>query len=195
MPLYIVQGPTGDNSIFFGIEGTDSNGQSCAKHALSIYSTRAQINASLSDTVDIVDETASFSDPSSHTVVDLFAAPYQDFRSVTNTSFASALDVVNYINNLVVEHQNKIREFVGLATHTPSVVNAPLNVPFTYTVDAPGGVSYFWNETSFPPGLTLSSFDRRKIVGTPTQVGSYSINVEIRNQAGILSTTVLLDVV
>ena len=195
MPLYISQGHTGDNSIFFHIEGTDSNGQACAKHLLSIYSTRAQINASLPDTVDIVDEAASYSDPSSNTVVDLFAAPYQDFRSTTNTSFASALDVVNYINTLVTSHQNKVGEFVGVASHTTGVTTIPVNVPFNHTIDAPGGVAYFWNETSFPPGLTLSAFDRRKIVGTPTQVGSYSINVEVRNQAGILSTTVLLDVV
>lgn len=195
MPIRIVQGPGGDKSVFIGLEGFDSNEQQPASGYMNIFAARARICTQDPDAVDIVDDALSASDPAGNSILELQRTHHTELIGVEGETFTSSAGFVTYFNNLVANQIIKVGQFTGVATHSPVSIVAGLGSAFDYTFVADQGCSYHWNETSFPPGLTLSHFDNRRIIGTPTNAGAYRIDVEVRNQCGILSTHLDVNVV
>ena len=116
---------------------------------------------------------------------------YSEWRDNDGNSFASALEVVNYINEYAgIATQVLPAPIVGLITTV--TVNQEMD-PFYATHDRSGG--YFWDPTTFPPGVEVASYDARVLTGTPTATGTFFPSVTVANFYGITTSTCTVEVV
>jgi hypothetical protein len=74
----------------------------------------------------------------------------------------------------------------GLQILTTSLPPATIGVPYDVPIDASGGTQpYAWSASGLPAGLTLNS---GIISGIPTEIGSYSFNVQVTDNAAQSAT-------
>jgi large repetitive protein len=76
---------------------------------------------------------------------------------------------------------------VSITTPSP-LPNAVTSTPYSVTLTASGGTApYTWSGTgSFPPGLQINSTG--VLSGTPTQVGSFTISIQVIDSKGVSAT-------
>ena len=104
-----------------------------------------------------------------------------DFRRHTTISATLA----GVTGNTVLTVQS-----VPLAIGTTSLPNGVVNVAYTVTLAAGGGIlPYTWSivDGSLPPGLTLSP-SSGDITGTPTVAGTFSFTVQVRDAGNPVQT-------
>ena len=175
--------------------GSASDGTTSTNGANRIDGITAQYNTDDSDYVDIVDDGLTTSN--NHTTYDVFKVHYSEWLDIDGNSFGSAENVIQYIQQQVTASQDRIA-FAQTTAHTltgiAETVNASVGVAFTYNANYHNGVSYFCDEESFPAGVKVSRYDRRRISGIVTQTGSYTINFHVANHNGTVPTSVIVDV-
>ena len=188
MTIQIVRGMRGSQSASIAFVGLSSNKISSAKYMHEANAITASVGSN--DTVDIVDDQLSLNNGGTSTY-DLHGVHYSEYRDLDGNTFSSAVGVVSYIEDLQVGIHTALYLRRSLPhTHVPQPVNATGNVQFSYDATKTRGVSYFWDESTFPNGVTVSSYDQRKISGIITQTGSYNIVYEVANGLGTVQTSV-----
>ena len=188
MTIKITRGILGTQSPSIAFVGVSTDNISSAKYLHEANSITASVGAN--DTVDIVDDKLSLNNGGGQTY-DLFGVHYSEYRDLDGNPFGSAVGVVSYIQNLQVGIVTAmyLRRSLPL-TSGSNTVNTSVDTEFTYDATQTRGVSYFWDGTTFPNGVSVSTYDQRKIVGIITQTGSYDINYQVANGLGTVSTSV-----
>lgn len=193
MTIRIARGPRGTASPFLVFYGSASNSASSTNTVNLVSNIFAAINASNANGVDVVDNYASLG--AGVPVYDVLDAPYDEWEDIDGNTFASASDVVNYINNLVNEQTTNVITRISAPVSASSTITEAVNVPFTHSAYQDGVTGYFWDAAGFPNGVSVVEGDRRKISGIITQTGSYTINYEAASISGITSNILTIDVV
>ena len=191
MTIRIIKGLMGDLSASISFIGVSSDQSSSASMALQADSLTVFTGAN--DTINIVDDHLSENNGGGITY-DQHGIHYSEYRASDGSPFGSADDVVTHIQDLqagIVSATN-LRKSLPIAQN--STVNTPVNVAFNFDATLTRGVSYFWDESSFPNGVSVSLFDRRKISGIITQTGTYTIDYEVGNGLGTIATSVDINV-
>lgn len=188
MTIQIVRGLRGNLSPNIAFVGVSSDNVSSPSHSHEANSITVLVGAN--DTVNIVDERLSANNGGGKTY-DLHGVHYSEYRDADGNPFGSAVGVVSYIEALQVGIMTAmyLQRSLPLIS-SPDTVNATANVSFTYDASKTRGVSYFWDGTTFPNGVSVSPFDHRKISGIITQTGSYNVSYEIVNGLGTVQTSV-----
>jgi len=194
MAIRIRKGPSNGTSPFISFLGITADGATCASQYNLVTNIGPQLNPIDPTAIDIVNLELT-SQRGGISVYELEAVSFDEWRDEDNLPFASANDVIAYINDIInttVDKINKITSSpVGVATVTTWVANDIIN--YQFKID--GAISYYWNESTFPPGLSVSIFDNRIITGAVAATGTYSLECEIANNAGITTDIVTLEVV
>ena len=195
MAIQIHRGILGDVSPFIIFTGSTTDNTTAVNIVNRTRTTTAQYNIDDGDYVDIVDEAATINN--NHTTFELYKVHYSEWLDADSNTFGSAENVIQYIEQRIEASEAAI-EFAQSAAHTlngiPDTVNASVGIAFTYNANYYNGVSYFWDEDSFPVGVEVSRYDRRRISGIVTQTGSYTINFQVANHNGTVPTSVIVDV-
>lgn len=195
MAIQIHRGILGDVSPFIIFTGSTTDNTTAVNIVNRTRTTTAQYNIDDGDYVDIVDEAATINN--NHITFELYKVHYSEWLDADSNTFGSAENVIQYIEQRIEASEAAI-EFAQSAAHTlngiPDTVNASVGVAFTYNANYYNGVSYFWDEDSFPVGVEVSRYDRRRISGIVTQTGSYTINFQVANHNGTVPTSVIVDV-
>jgi hypothetical protein len=196
MAIQIHRGILGTLSPLIIFTGKTSDNISAVNGANRIGSISVQYNIDDADYVDIVDNHAT-SGNGGHTTFELLKVHYSEWEDGDGNSFGSATNVVQYIEQQVVQSQNRIalsqanpHTLTGIA----ETVNASVGVAFTYNANYYNGISYFWDEASFPAGVEVSRYDQRRISGIVTQTGTYDIEFQVTGHNGTSLTKVIVDV-
>ena len=196
MAIQIHRGILGTLSPLIIFTGKTSDNTSAVNGANRIGSISVQYNIDDADYVDIVDNHAT-SGNGGHTTFELLKVHYSEWEDGDGNSFGSATNVVQYIEQQVVQSQNRIalsqanpHTLTGIA----ETVNASVGVAFTYNANYYNGISYFWDEASFPAGVEVSRYDQRRISGIVTQTGTYDIEFQVTGHNGTSLTKVIVDV-
>ena len=193
MTIRIARGPRGVHSPFLVFYGSTSNSSSSTNGINLVSNIFATINVDDPDSVDVVDNYASIGAGSP--VFDVLAAPYDEWEDLNGNTFASANDVVVYINNLVDEQTANIISRTSPPVGLSTTITQSVNVSFTHSVYQDGVSGYFWNSDGLPNGVSVVEGDRRKISGIITQTGSYLVDYEVASISGITTNTLTIDVV
>lgn len=196
MAIQIHRGILGTLSPLIIFTGRTSDNISAVNGANRIGSISVQYNIDDADYVDIVDNHAT-SGNGGHTTFELLKVHYSEWEDGDGNSFGSAMNVVQYIEQQVVQSQNEIalsQANPHTLTGLPETVNASVGVAFTYNANYYNGISYFWDEASFPAGVEVSRYDRRRISGIVTQTGTYDIEFQVTGHNGTSLTKVIVDV-
>ncbi len=188
MTIQIVKGLRGDQSSSISFVGITSDNVSSANHNHEADSITVLLGTN--DTVNIVDERLTENNGGGKTY-DLHGVHYSEYRDLDGNPFSSAVGVVSYIEALQVGIQTAmyLRRILPI-TQSGDTVNATANVEFTYDATKTRGVSYFWDGSTFPNGVSVSTYDQRKIVGIITQTGTYDVFYEVANGLGTVQTSV-----
>ena len=195
MTIQITRGVLGDLSPYIFFEGRSSDNTSSANIKNNIDSITVDYNSDDSDYIDIIDNSMTINN--NHTTYELYKVHYSDWLDMDGNSFGDADAVYNYISAEIASGISNIASGASLAQPRIAGQNfilASLNSPFTYDATHINGIGYYWDESSFPTGVEVSRFDRRKLTGTITQIGTYNINFEISNRNGIVPSTVTIQV-
>ena len=196
MPIQIKRGIFGDSSPYIFFTGSTNDGDSPATQKNYILDIAVGINSIDPNSIDIIDNPLTVS--AGTTIYNFQQYHYNNFIDENGNAFASALDLENYINNQIADslsNLQRLQEYPNCHHHT-TTHTTPVGVAFTYSAtNYHNGIGFFWDESSFPPGVEVSRFDRRKISGIITQTGSYDILFDVVNQNGISSTSVEIIVV
>jgi len=194
MAIRIRKGPSNGSSPFISFLGITADGVTCSSQYNLVTNIDPQLNSNDPTAVDIINLELT-SQQGGIPVYELEAVSFDEWRDEDNLPFASANDVLAYINDIInttVDKINKITSSpVGVATVTTWVAND--NINYQFKID--GGVSYYWNESTFPAGLSVSIFDNRIITGSVAAVGTYPLECEVANNVGITTDIVTLEVV
>lgn len=194
MAIRIRKGPSNGSSPFISFLGITADGVSCSSQYNLITNIDPQFNSSDPTAIDIVNLELT-SQQGGTPVYELEGIPFDEWRDEDNLSFADANEVLLYIDNLIDTTVGKINRIsnspAGIATVTTWVANTPIN--YQFKID--GAVSYYWNESTFPAGLSVSVFDNRIITGSVAAVGTYPLECEVANNVGITTDIVTLEVV
>ena len=195
MAIQIHRGILGDVSPFIIFTGSTTDNTTAVNIVNRTRTTTAQYNIDDGDYVDIIDEAAT--NNNNHTTFELYKVHYSEWLDADSNTFGSAENVIQYIEQRIEASEAAI-EFTQTTAHTlngiPDTVNASVGIAFTYNANYYNGVSYFWDEDSFPAGVEVSRYDRRRISGIVTQTGSYTINFQVANHNGTVPTSVIVDV-
>jgi len=194
MTIQITRGPRGDGSPVISFVGMTTDGNSAADTYNNIFGITPQINGLNSDAVDIVDDNATTT--GGNAIFVLEGVSYLELRDRQGGSFASAFDVLSYIQNEISVAtdllQNRISSPIGIGTS----INVGLNSFFEFDGSLEGGCGYFWDRNTFPSAnIEVARYDRRKISGIVTLPGTYQVDYEVANINGITTTYVLINVV
>ena len=195
MSIQISKGILGDLSPFISFRGRASDGTSATSTANKINSITIDYNSEDSDYVDVIDDNLSTNN--NHTTYELYKVHYSDWLDVDGNSFGTAQNVIQYVQQLVIAAEDRItfsQTTAHRASGIPETVNASVGIAFTYNANYNNAVSYFWDEASFPAGVDVSRYDRRRISGIVTQTGTYTIDFQIANHNGTVPTSVIIDV-
>lgn len=195
MTIQITRGILGDLSPYIFLTGRDSNNTSAANIKNNIDSISVGYNLDDSDYIDIIDNNMTINNI--NTTYELYKIHYSEWLDADGNSFGDADAVVDYINAEISTSTSSITSENSLAQ--PRIGNqnsilASVNSPFTYDATHINGIGYYWDQSSFPAGLEVSRYDRRKLNGTISQVGTYTINLEVSNRNGILPANVIIQV-
>jgi len=188
MTIQIIRGLQGIQSSSIAFVGVTSDNTSSAKYLHEANAITASVGSN--DTVDIVDDRLSTNNGGGITY-DLFGVHYSEYRDIDGNTFNSAVGVVSYIQAIQVgiETAMYLRRSKPL-TISGNTLNATANIEFEYDASKIRGVSYFWDGSTFPNGVSVSVYDQRKISGIITETGSYNIEYEVANGLGTVQTSV-----
>ena len=187
MTINIRRGLLGEQSPAIAFVGLTSDKISSASYLKNVDTITAEIGDG--DTVNIIDEALSLNNGGGKTY-ELFGAHYSEFRDVDGAPFSDPVGVVSYISDLKVGIITAVYLQGSLPLPSNDTVNATVGVQFSYDATKTRGVSYFWDESTFPNGVDVSRYDRRKISGIITQTGSYTIDFDVANGLGTRPFTV-----
>lgn len=191
MTIKISFGLRGENSPFITFLGISSIGQSSASTVVSV----SGINAGTTGSELVNVENTFESGRSDTTVYELFNVHYSNFIDDNDEAFNDASEVADYINDkaeLLAENVSLRFSRLNVGFSTISVSSG---VAFTHSVTDPGLLSIFWNRDTFPSGVSVSPFDRRKITGTISSVGDYYLAYDKSNAVGITTSSLHIEVV
>ena len=194
MAIRIRKGPRNGSSPFISFLGITADGTTCASQYNLVTNIDPQINGTDPTAVDIVNLELT-SQNGGTPIYELEGVTFDEWRDDDNLPFADANEVLLYIDSLIdttVSTLNKIGSSpVGIDTVTTWVANSPIN--YQFLVD--GAVSYYWNESTFPAGLSVSVFDNRIVTGSVAAVGTYPLECEVANNAGITTDILTIEIV
>jgi len=195
MAIQIHRGILGTHSPLILFTGSASDGTSSANGVNRINGISLQYNTDDTDYIDVIDDDLSTNN--NHTTFDVYKVHYSDWLDIDGNSFGTAENVIQYIEQQITASQDRIsfsQATAHLASGIPETVNASVGIAFTYNANYNNAVSYFWDEASFPAGVDVSRYDRRRISGSISQVGTYTIDFQIANHNGTVPTSVIIDV-
>lgn len=185
MTIRIRKGLLGNESPAIAFIGITSEETSSASRLLEADSITPEVDG---DNVNLIDDWLS--ENNGDTTYDFFGIHYNEFLDLDDNTFSSAVGVASYINDIKVG----VVTAMYIRRSTPLVANDTINTTvgaaFTYNASLIGAVSYYWDETTFPNGVDVSRYDRRKISGIITQAGTYTIGFDAVNRIGARSTSV-----
>lgn len=191
MTIKISLGLRGEDSPFIAFLGISSEGQGSASAIVSASSINASTNGS--DLVSV--ENTSASGRSDNTVYELLDVHYTDFVDNNDASFPNASAVSDYINDQVeLLSENVSLKFSRLSVGV-STISVSSGVAFTHSITDPGLLSIFWDRDTFPTGVSVSPFDRRKVTGIITNTGDYYLAYDKANAVGISTSSLHIEVV
>ena len=195
MTIQITRGILGELSPYIFFTGRSSDNSSSANVKNNIDSISVDYNTEDIDYIDIIDNTMTINN--NHITYEIYKVHYSEWLDADGNFFGDADAVVDYINSEISTTLSSIVSENSLAQ--PRIGNqnsilASVNSPFTYDATHLNGIGYYWDESSFPTGVEVSRYDRRKLYGTITQIGTYNINLEISNRNGILPSTITIQV-
>ena len=113
--------------------------------------------------------------------------PYTRFMDSDGVDFANVGAAVSYINDASSVGATRLRSNINSLTF-----NVTSGQSFEYNALFQRASSYYWDESSFPAGVQVSSADNRKLYGTISSTGTYYISLEVANYFGLSSETVTL---
>jgi hypothetical protein len=195
MTIQITRGILGDLSPYIFFTGRASDNTSSANVKNNIDSITVDYNTDDTDYIDIIDDIMTINN--NHPTYEVYKVHYSEWLDADGNSFGDAAAVVDYINDEIAASASTITGENSLAQPRiggQNFILASLNAPFTYDATHINGIGYYWDESSFPTGVEVSRYDRRKLNGTISQVGTYIIDLEISNRNGILPTNVTIQV-
>ena len=195
MTIRIHRGLLGELSPFILFTGRASDGTTSSSGKIQIDQVTVLYNTDDADYIDIIDDRLSISN--NHTTYDIYKVHYSDWVDGDGNAFGDADAVVGHILAGISTITSSINEDNSLAQPRIGNQNTILtsaNSPFIYDATFVNGIGYYWDESTFPTGVEVSRYDRRKIGGTISQVGTYIINLEIANKNGIVPTDVTIEV-
>ena len=188
MAIDIRRGPAGEGSLLMGFIGLGTDNTSATNIFSYVNTLSAAVHSEDPDYVDVIDTKLTENNPG-HTIYNVGKVHYTDWTTDSGvTTFSSASEVADYINNTAVNAIALIQERSSLPEYIPEVLNVGIGVTFTHKVLGTQAVSYFWNEGTFPPDVTVSRYDRRVVTGFVTFAGTFDMEFEMRNQVGITSS-------
>lgn len=190
MSIQIVRGPRGDGSPIISFVGQDSDDQQAADTFSFVQTITPQVNPLDSNSVDIVDTILTLINGNPTYL--LANVDYVDWLDRDGNSFASALDVVTYIQNQTSGSITILEERTNTPVAIGTSVGVSAGVQFEFDGTHEGGCGYFWDTNGFPSTMEVSRFDRRKISGTINTPGTYGINYSVANVNGITTSTVTI---
>ncbi len=190
MAIKIRRGLYGDTSPYIFFTGSSSNGNTAASVRNYIITVTAQLDPANSDNVQVKD--LYLSEGNGYDTFEVQSTPYTEWVDHEDNPFASAVEVVDYINLSISQGVDQVDDLtatprVGAGSSSYGVI---VNNLFTLDAALDLGVSYFWDETTFPNGVEVSRYDRRKVSGIITEAGTYTLAYEVINLNGITSTTI-----
>ena len=190
MTIKISFGLRGENSPFIAFLGISSIGQSSPSNLVSVSGINAGTTGS-----DLVNVENTFETGRGDTTFyELFHVHYSNFVDDNDEVFNDASEVADYINDKAELLEGNValrfnRLNVGVTT-----IAASSGVAFTHSITDAGLLSIFWDRDSFPSGVTVSPFDRRKVTGTISSVGVYYLLYEKANAVGISTSSLHIEV-
>ncbi len=195
MTIKIHRGILGELSPLIYFTGRASDGTSSASGSIEIDQLTVSYNSEDPESIDIIDDRLSISN--GNIAYEIYNVHYSEWLDSDELGFGDADSLVDYINAEIATVTTSITDDNSLAQ--PRIGNqnsilASANLPFTYDATYNNGIGYYWDESTFPTGVEVSRYDRRKIGGTISQVGTYVINLEIANKNGIVPTDVTIEV-
>ena len=193
MTIQITRGPQGSRSPVISFVGTASDGTSSADVFNNVFNITAIVNIADTDRVDVYNNNLTAT--AGETIYVIRGVSYTDWIDENGNTFDSAIDVVAYINNQATESVTNLINRVSSPIGGGQVVTVGVNSSFEYKAQYQGGAGFYWSESSFPPNVEVSRYDRRKISGTISSTGSYVIDYEVANVNGITSSFVTINVV
>ena len=190
MTIRISLGLRGEYSPFISFLGISSMGQGSGSAIISITSVNASTNGA--DLVSVENTAESIRNHS--TVYELSDVHYTDFVNHYGAAFPNAPAVADYINDqaeLLTENVTRHSHLldVGISTITVSSGAA-----FTHGIGESGILNVFWDEDTFPSGVTVSPFDRRIVTGIITNTGNYYLAYDKANSVGISTSSLHIEV-
>jgi len=195
MAIKIHRGMLGSHSPFILFTGMSSDGTSSANGKIGVDEITVLSNISNADHIDIIDDRLTISN--NHITYDIYNVHYSEWVDSDGNSFGDADAVIDYIQEEIDTIITTVNQDISLAQ--PRIGNqnnilVSVNSSFTYDASYINGIGYYWDESTFPTGVEVSRYDRRKIGGTISQVGTYVIGLEIANKNGIVPTDVTIEV-
>ena len=189
MAVHILGGPLGEASPLVKFVGPG------VREAVYLTSQiTAAVDPSDADRLHVVDDARTTAEGNTYYAVS--STHYSDWVGENSETFGTALDAVTYINDLTFDKTEHItRRFGDIGALGSQYLRVDQNVSFDYTYIVDGAFSYFWRETDFPSGVSLSSYDNRRISGVITQTGQYDLQVEITNVSGISTSLLSIEVI
>ncbi len=195
MTIQITRGILGELSPYIFFTGRASDNTSSANVKNNIDSITIDYNTDDADYIDIIDDIMTINN--NHTTYEVYKVHYSEWLDADGNSFGDAAAVVDYVNDDIAASAFSITSEHSLAQPRiggQNFILASPNAPFTYDATHINGIGYYWDESSFPTGVEVSRYDRRKLNGTISQVGLYTINLEVSNLKGILPVSITIQV-
>ena len=190
MTIKISFGLRGENSPFIAFLGISSIGQSSPSNLVSVNGINAGTTGSNLVNVENTFET----DRSDTTFYELFNVHYSNFIDDNNEAFNDASEVADYINDkaeLLAGNTSLRFSRLNVGVTTIAVSSG---VAFTHSITDAGLLSIFWDRDTFPSGVAVSPFDRRKVTGTISSVGDYYLSYDKANAVGITTSSLHIEV-
>lgn len=111
-----------------------------------------------------------------YTTFELAPVLYSEICDEDGNTFSTQQDAIDYINGLVSSASSTFPH-----TNVPLTTSGTKDVAFTYKANYDRGVEYFWDEDTFPDGITVSNFDRRILKINVGVAGTYTLGLEVVN--------------
>ena len=192
MTIQITRDPRGDGSPIIAFVGSDTNDQQAADKFSFVQTITPQVNLLNPTRVDIVDTEGTLSGGIPRYV--LQNVEYDQWLDRDSNPFASALDVVSYIQTEVANAVSILTTRGATPVAITTSIDVSVNTQFEFDGSHEGGCGYFWDRNGFPPQVQVNPLDRRKISGIMTVTGTFAVQYEVANVNGITSSTVYINV-
>ena len=173
-----------------GFLGVSSEGQSSPSQLISVNAVSAGINTVNNSHIDVTNSYVN-----GNTGYELFDVDYNQFRDDNNNTFTDAQAVVDYINDRSQVAKDNVSLYFTPSTSAVNQITVSQSTAFDYQIPDIGLISIFWEESSFPSGVTVSQYDHRVVSGTISSTGDYYLFYEKTNSVGISTSTLHIEVV